>query len=327
MNRSKELSEILNKLFTNKKFMATLMTEKECFSIDEMIEKMSKILCYYIATGDGNTNYPYPKIEKMYEKMARSQLEKEHREDLLEDGVAMHSFNGYQKETIEKYGFDNNHKLSEDEKVQRDRRRNALNALEELLVRSRYLDNQEKKGNNEQQIFLTLSEKDTMAYALEASPERLYLGPLREYRRESMGEKTPIIIGEKKNTFFKKVLQDMVYAEFQDEKSVEYKKAMKNVEEVVKSYCTLRPSFALINIADIKDIPVCDIVYDEEKKSTLKECIVRGNKDLGDLATLRRFIPDDSFAIVDVMDSFEMRQLYAKSKGLKVGQLIMILAK
>lgn len=337
MNRAKELSEILNKLFTNKKFMATLMADEEKFSIDALIRKMSKILCYYIATGYEDTNYPYPKIEKMYDKIAQSQLKGRYQENLIENGVMTHSFNGYQKEIIEKYGFDYSQKLSESEKVQKEKRRNALNALEKLFGESNYLQYQESKNSNEEQIFLTSPGEETFSYALKASPERLFAGPLKVYGDGNpVQEKKSIIIGEKKNTFFRKVLQDRMKTGIPDEMTKQYKEY---AEEVAKTYCTLPPSFAMINLADIKDIPVSNKVYDEKQTSILKEYIdskylgrVKNffsqsgykaeDNELKDLATLRQFIPEDSFAIVDVMDAFELKQLYAKLKGAKIGQLI-----
>jgi hypothetical protein len=45
--------------------------------------------------------------------------------------------------------------------------------------------------------------------------------------------------------------------------------------------------------------------------------------DLGDLVTLAQYIPDGVIeGIIDVFDEFEMKQIFARAKGMKVGDLI-----
>ena len=342
MNSAEELSIILNNLLNNKKFLATLMIDEEEFDELKIIDKLSKVLCYYIATRDKRTDYTFKEIEEKYDSIENEELKGIYYQNLIENGIVTTSFNGYKKELINKYGFNYNDKISEEQRNNTFNRRKALNKLEEICGRSQYLEIQEKAhiADFENQVYLTKPGGSTFFNALMGSPERLYQGPLLAYTEDGFGERKPIIIGEKKKTFFKKVLLNEIYpTKYLTERNIKNNEIIESVRTLVENFCSLPPSIALINISRISDIPMSDFYYNAKHSRNLKNMLdmmnfhrikdfflVRQseetNTELTNLVTLSEYIPKDSFSIIDVMDIFEMKQLYAKLKGHKVGQLI-----
>lgn len=202
MNQSKELTNILNKIFSNRNFMGNLINNEE-----NIEQGLSIVLKYYIATRDTNTNYDYAQIRDMYEIISQKFLSTEldlkstfssdksaktltlqqcaamklegiieqFRINIIDKGFLTHSFNGNKKELIQKYGLGySSEKLTAEEKKQIARRRKSLLSLEKILGTSSFLESQKNNKCYSDIIYLTVPGGKTIHYSLSNSPERLY---------------------------------------------------------------------------------------------------------------------------------------------------------
>lgn len=202
MNNSKELTNSLNKIFSNRNFILNLINNEE-----NVEQGLSIVLKYYIATRDTNTNYNYVQIRDMYEIISQKFLSTEldlkssfssgksvktltlkqcstmELEDIIEQfriniidkGFLTHSFNGNKKNLIQKYGLGySSNKLTAEEKKQIDRRRKSLLYLEKILGTSSFFKSQQENKCYSDIIYLTVPGGKTIHYSLSNSPERLY---------------------------------------------------------------------------------------------------------------------------------------------------------
>lgn len=337
MEEDKKLIENLNKLFKSKKFMKTLI-EDETYLASNIFRNMGKVLSYYITTRDENTSYTFKDIEEKYDSLL---LSDQQRKNIIDYGFMTHSFNGNKIEKVKKYGLDYMSKLTDSEKQELEDMRKSLNELEKILGKSEYLEEQERHTNESdlQSVFLCSPGGKTFHYACRRSPERLYYGPLKN------SDKEPAIVGEKKSTYYLNILKRKIYEKYKYENyNGEYKEKIEHALEVagkvVNAYCTSPAVFAMLSNQFIQNIPVCNNWYHEHDAHPLEQHIMPyrqietidfftmlGNdsnefNNLDNLVTLAKFIPQDSISIVECMNEFELRQIWAKIRGLKVGDYI-----
>jgi len=331
MNKNIKLIKNLNKLFTSTKFISSLMQGEDEFS-NYVYYKMGRILEYYITTRDENVNYTYEEIE---EKLSQIDYE-ELRENIIDEGFLTHSFNGNKKAKIEKYGLDYAFKMHKEEMEQHNENRELLNELEQILGTSTFVKYLERNENNtyNQSTFVCTPGAKTFHYACRRSPERLYEGPLKGYKKE------PIIVGETKENFLMRVLQKKINEKYPQNASKEKEYAIDIAKKVIDAYCSFSPAFAMISLSEIRDIQSGMTEYqngntesiinriDRETSSNVRTFFSTNptdaleNNNLGDLAILSSEIPISAISIVDCMDEFEMQQIFAKMCGLKEGEFI-----
>lgn len=334
MENNSTLVNTLNRVFGNKKFLKTMLEKEAVFNANLFEARLSKVLCYYIATRDTNTSYTYAELEAKFNEIASKSInDSELRKNVIDNGFLTHSFNGYKKARIEKYGMDYFNKLNLKERNTTRAIRKDLNFLEQVIEKSKFLVNQPK----ENEIFVCSPGTKTIFYSCQNAPERLYRGPLNQEE----GKELPIILGETKESYYFRVIEKKIHSKYEDRNSEEYQKAIEAAKRVVKYYCSQSPSFALLEISKLKKMPVNTVYFNENTSYKLQEFIsnqalikvkdffsrderdyTEGNN-MGDLSTLSTYIPRDAVSgLVDVIDYFDLKQLFARMKGRKEGELI-----
>lgn len=331
MKEDKEFIKNLNQIFKSKKFMRSLLEDKENFS-EDVFRKLGRVLEYYIVSRDENINYTYKEIE---EKLSQINYE-ESRENIIDNGFVTHSFNGNKKDKINSYGFDYMSKMSGKELEQRKEMRESLKELEKILGTSRFVENLESNSDNKysQNVFLSTPGAKTFYYACKRSPERLYEGPLKGY------EKEPIIVGETKENYLMRVLEKKINNKYPQKDSKNRMHAIEVAKKVINSYGSSSPAFAMLKLSEIKDIQSGSSSYTQTETKSIMERIngeIKGDykklfstnpndsleqNNLGDLIILSPEIPMSAISIVECMDEFEMQQIFAQMKGLRVGEYI-----
>ena len=135
------ITDILNKVLNNKKFIESLFKDDD-FDMSLFEYRLGNVLKYYLITNDTNTTYTYPEIESLLERAksaSESMDSKEALDYILSHGYMTHSFNGNKRDIISKYGLSYTNSLTEEEKDKIKRKRLLLNKLEELTKLSPFL--------------------------------------------------------------------------------------------------------------------------------------------------------------------------------------------
>ena len=331
MKQNSKLIKNLNTIFRSEKFIRSLMQEENSFS-DYIYSKMGRVLEYYIITRDENINYTYEDIEKKLNQIDYEQF----KENIIDNGFMTHSFNGNKKDKIEKYGLDYVTKMNDEELKQHKEMRKSLNELEKLLGTSEYVKNLERNKDNSynQSVFVCSPGAKTFHYACSRSPERLYEGPLKGF------EKEPMIVGETKENYLMRVLEKKINAKYPQNNSEDREYAIQVAKKVIDNYCSFSPSFAMLSLAEIKDIQSGMTEYENKGTESLISRINREimsdyrnifstvpsdaleTNNLGDLAIISTEIPKNAISIVQCMDEFEIQQIFARMQGFKEGEFI-----
>ena len=178
-----------------------------------------------------------------------------------------------------------------------------------------------------EEFFFCTPGRDSIQYALEQSPERLYNGILRKNRE-------PMIVGESKKNYLNRCLKKKVYPE-------DYE----IVEQVINDYCIYPPYIALLEYEKIKNVPTSVTVFDKNSSHSVGEIVERlepmevsdyfptithrpsieflkkhGPAYLSYMVTLVEFMPKTDCPLIKMPDIYEIMQMYARKKGLQVGQ-------
>ena len=183
----KKLAKTLNKIFTDKTFMEDMA--KNCSSLHHMQYDMGQILTYYISTRDTKTysyeelcalayQRPEPKNIKRKESVEEALVR-----NIIDEGFVTHSFNGFNLERIKKNGLGSNKNYDSVLEAE-------LAKLEKDLGISEYV---EKQTNSVSEIYYTSPGANSIYYAMQQSPERLFHGPLNQGKNP-----LPVLVGEKK---------------------------------------------------------------------------------------------------------------------------------
>ncbi|MBR3613832.1 MAG: HD domain-containing protein [Clostridia bacterium] len=343
MNRTENLAETLNKVFGNKKFILSLMNGLKTYTSEVIEKRLSKVLCYYIATKDSRTNYSYQEIELRSKEIYSEFRDTASYKHIIENGVLTHAFNGSKRHRLEKYGFNYMNLMPGKEKRQVEEMRKKLEFLEGVLGKSTYAISSgynAKLPEGAHAVFVSSPGTKTIHYTLKKSPERFYLGPAKQSSQEGMAE--PIVVGETKKTYIMRVLKNKIDKKISDKKSIQYIKAIEAAKALTEYYCSNRPAFVLLSMEKLKNVNIGYKEFHEGNTYVLNELIkwnmprIRldgfftdkaGDADetnnFENLVIASNEIPNEAIiGIVEMMDEFEMKQLFARKKGLKIGDLM-----
>lgn len=324
----KKLAKTLNKIFTDKTFIEDM--SKNCSSVNQMQSVMGRILTYYIATRDTKIysyeelcHLSYQEVEPKNIKRKESVQEALVR-NIINDGVVTHSFNGFNLSKIKKNGLGNDKNYD-----------NVLGTefakLEKDLGISEYVKQQ---TNGESEIYYTSPGANSIYYAMQQSPERLFHGPLNQGSNP-----LPVLVGEKKEDYYLRVVIDKVNKNYRLE---EQHSIIDNARKVITKLCSQRPQIALIPITSKKYTLNASLAVEGREQKSLKEYLeYQADGDMEFWATNTFFsdclggihpsncsnlvstgvkVPASELEFVSVPDSFEMLQIMAKQKGLQPGE-------
>ena len=324
----KKLAKTLNKIFTDKAFMEDM--SKNCRSVHQMQSVMGQILTYYISTRDTKTysyeelcalayQRPEPKNIKRKESVQEALVR-----NIIDEGVVTHSFNGFNLGRIKKHGLGSDKNYDSVLGAE-------LAKLEKDLGTSEYV---EQQTNGASEIYYTSPGANSIYYAMQQSPERLFHGPLNQGKNP-----LPVLVGEKKEDYYLRVAIDKINRNYRLE---EQQPIIDNARKVITKLCSQRPQIALIPITSKKYTLNANLAVMHGESKTLREYLDhQAGGDMAWWATSTFFsdclggihpsncsnlvstgvkVPASELEFVSVPDSFEMLQIMARQKGLQPGE-------
>lgn len=324
----KKLAKTLNKIFTDKNFMEDM--SKNCRNVRQMQSVMGQILTYYIATRDTKT-YPYEELCRLVYQNAEPKNMK-HKEsvqealvrNIIDEGVVTHSFNGFNLARIKKNGLGSDKNYDSVLGAE-------LAKLEKDLGTSEFV---EKQTNSISEIYYTSPGANSIYYAMQQSPERLFHGPLNQGNNP-----LPVLVGEKKEDYYLRVAIDKINKNYRLE---EQQPIIDNARKVITKLCSQRPQIALIPITSKKYTLNANLAVMHGETKTLREYLDhQAGGDMAWWATSIFFadclggihpsncsnlvstgvkVPASELEFVSVPDSFEILQIMARQKGLQPGE-------
>lgn len=324
----KKLAKTLNKIFTDKTFIEELA--KNCKSISDMQYVMGQILTYYISTRDTKI-YSYEEIcnlSYLYTKPKNIKRKESEQEALLrniiDEGVVTHSFNGFNLSKIKKNGLGSDKNYDSTLAVE-------LAKLEKDLGISEYVEHQ---TNGVSEIYYTSPGANSIYYAMQQSPERLFHGPLNQGKNP-----LPVLVGEKKEDYYLRVVIDKINKNYRLE---EQQPIIDNARKVISKLCSQRPQIALIPITSKKYTLNANHAFIHGETKSLRDYLEYqsgGNmfnwaistffadclggahpSNCSNLVSTNVKIPASELTFVSIPDSFEILQIKARQKGLKPGE-------
>lgn len=226
-------------------------------------------------------------------------------------------------------------KLNEEELNEVNEKRKRLDYLSRRYGSNYYIEEAKyirwKKNIDEstgEEFFFCTPGTDSIQYALEQSPERLYNGILKNNRE-------PMMVGESKKNYLIRCLRRKVEPE---DYSI--------MEQVIDDYCTFPPYIALLQYEKMKNVPTLVAVFGRDGSYSLNKIVEKldpkqivdyfsigikrpsmefikkhGSYYLSNMVTLVEFIPKIEYPMIKMPDMYEIMQMYAKKKGLQVGQV------
>lgn len=118
------------------------------------------------------------------------------------------------------------------------------------------------------------------------------------------------------------------------------------MEQMVNDYCTFPPYIALLQYEKMKNVPTSVTVFDNNSSHSLSEIVEKldpkqivdyfpigikrpsmeflkkhGSFYLSNMVTLVELMPETEYPIIKMPDMYEIMQMYARTKGLQVGQV------
>lgn len=342
MKEPENLAQILNKVLNSKALLKDLMSGMEFFDFATIQRRLATILYYYVITRDTQTNYTFDEIERKYYLSEYSFREGITYDHMMLYGVLTHACNGYKKERIEKYGFDYLSKLSSEDSTFLNEIRAKLEKLESILGKNTYtvMSNYSSRiPEGAQAVYMSTPGTKTIYYSAKRSPERFFEGPANQ----SPVNEEPIVVGETKYSYTMRVLRKKIKKSLLAGKInlSEYGEYLSLAEELTNYYCSKLPIVVLLSLEKLKNARIGYQEFREDDCETLEEFFKinisrikhrgfftyeaedsREFNDMDNIVTISSDIPNDAIiGIVDVMDEFELRQLFAKSRGLKIGDV------
>ena len=335
---NQKIEEIISKVMNDRNFLeGAFEGGKNYFPKDfrtAIKHKLAIVLNYYLITGDTQTDYTFDDILEKFQVLLKNTSEVELRK-IIENGYLTHSFNGSSKEYIQKYGFDYMSKLNEQELNEINKKRERLDYLSKKYGENYYIKEareiRERKNIEEptgEEFFYCTPGIDSIQYALEQSPERLYNGILKDSRE-------PMIVGESKKNYLIRCLRKKIEPE---DYSI--------MEQMVNDYCTFPPYIALLQYEKMKNVPTSVTVFDNNSSHSLSEIVEKldpkqiedyfpigirrpsmeflkkhGSYYLSNMVTLAEFTPETEYPMIKMPDMYEIMQMYARTRGLQVGQV------
>lgn len=324
----KKIAKTLNKIFTDKTFMEDM--SKNCRSIADMQSVMGYILTYYISTRDTKT-YSYEKLVSILfqPKEPKNMKRKESAQEalvrnIIDEGCVTHSLNGFNLSKIKKNGLGSDKNY--DSVLGKE-----LAKLEKDLGTSEYIKMQK---NIASEIYYTSPGANSIYYAMQQSPERLFHGPLNQGKNP-----LPVLVGEKKEDYYLRVAIDKINRNYRLE---EQQPIIDNARKVITKLCSQRPQITLIPITFKNHTLNSSLTVLDWGQRSLKEYLkFQANGNMASWATNTFFshclggvdssncanlvstgvkVPASKLGFVSIPDSFEMLQIKARQKGLQPGE-------
>lgn len=332
--------EILGKVMNDRNFIESTFENKEgqilfskIFRV-AIIEKLATVLSYYLISDDKTIDYTFDDILRKYQGLI-ADIDENKLKQIIESSYFTHSFNGSEKKYVEKYGFDYISKLNDEELKELNEMRKRLDYLSKKYGENYYIEEAKflrwKRNIDEpssEEFFFCTPGRDSIQYALEQSPERLFNGILRKNRE-------PMIVGESKKKYLIRCLKKKVNPE-------DYA----IVEQVINDHCSDSTYIALLDYEKMKNIPTSVTVFDKNSSHSVGEIVERlepmevsdyfptraqrpsieflkkhGSSYLSNMVTLVEFVPEADYPLIKMPDIYEIMQMYARKKGLQVGQV------
>lgn len=320
-----KIAKAVQKKINDKKFMNEVYKKAAATPYGEtesVMEILGTELAYQIATRGkvkGNEGIK-ESIYELYPTITKNLTKEQQKKNILEDGFVTHSFNGGNLKSVKKNGLGSEKNF--DEQVAKD-----MSILETYLGSSEYLKNQQ---NDSSELYYTSPGVKSIYYAAAQSPERLYLGPLKQDRNSAL----PVQIGESKKDYMMRVVKSKIADKGYTEEQA--KEILQSAERVLTKFCTKRPVMALIPIKS-KDYELqathasfkneaggkLTTMIDETMKSDPIDFFSKNThtaeiNNFGNMVTKTK-IPARNLSFVEVPDLFEMNQEIAKARGMKKG--------
>lgn len=325
----KKLAKTLNKIFSDKTFLEDM--SKNCSSINEIQFIMGEILTYYISTRDTKT-YSYQDLHRLayHNKFEPKNMKRKESvqealvRNIIDEGVVTHSFNGFNLSQIKKNGLGSDKNYDSVLGAE-------LAKLEQDLGTSEYV---EQQTNGISEIYYTSPRANSIYYAMQQSPERLFHGPLNQGKKP-----LPVLVGEKKEDYYLRVAIDKINKNYRLE---EQPPIIENARKVITKLCSQRPQIALIPITSKKYTLNANLAVIHEETKTLREYLDhQADGDMARWATSTFFsdclggnhhsncsnlvstgvkVPASKLEFVSIPDSFEILQIMARQKGMQPGE-------
>ncbi len=324
----KKLAKTINKIFSDKTFLEQMV--KDLKSIHQIQSVMGKILTYYISTRDSKI-YPYEEMCRLAfqisepKNMRRNEsVQDAFVRNIIDEGFVTHSFNGFNLSSIKKHGLGSS--KNHDSVLGKE-----LAKLERDLGVSEFVKIQSDEPSA---IYYTSPGANSIYYAMQQSPERLFHGPLNQGKTP-----LPVLVGETKEEYYLRVAVSKINKMYSKE---EQKPIIENAKKIIKKLCSQRPQIALIPISSKKYTLNASLAFVRGKPKTLKEYLnyqSGGNmawwatttffadclggihpSNCSNLVSVGVRVPASELQFISIPDSFEIAQLIALQKGLRPGE-------
>ena len=283
----KKLSEILNSIYTNKEFLMSVF-QKERRNIQSVINVFADIIRYYIMSRDEHIYDNYEQIckkeaefvERIPNRINDGKLNMNFREEYDEwynelceridtNGYITHSFYGKEGDLIRKYGLNYTKYWNDEEKNEYINAQQALVRLLDFFSNTRYkvdpyhtvkFKPSKIPSLDLRLIYFTTPGDITFLYTLDASPTILYeqllkgyISELEDLKGKTKKEKIREILNTRANNL------DYLYLDTNEEELKQNyleQLASGDIDKVVDYYCDGNQGFALVRIADIRNLGI-----------------------------------------------------------------------
>lgn len=310
-----QINNPINRIICNEKFILNVLKASHN-DLDLFFYKLGMVYNYYFLSKDNNADYSIEEIIERYDNLLTSGINL--KEKVIDNGIFTHSCNGNMVEYIKKNGLgsslNRNYELF-----------TALNFLENKLgITGEYTKQQSGRLD---EVYFTAPGATSFGYACNFAPERLFLGVLKQERDNSIN----ITYGENKIDYYRKV----IYSKFGNNIDQEIKR---NIEVVLNGY--FKSSNCIISFP-VSSIIESDNIYfetvSEKDHINLKEHIERycndgynffttnvgsnsNTNNMDNLIMINTVISPEQLGFLFVPDRYDLIQLIAKNKGLKLGE-------
>lgn len=311
-NEDKHIVDTLKRLLEQEKFYLDLL-QYSCNDIETFCYNLGNIISYYIMTRD--IKYDYTAEEVLYKYATLEEMDNQTtRSNVIDNGFFTHSCNGNMLEMIMKNGLGSTKNF--DEKLF-----SSLNYLENILNCQSYVKQQ---SGRKDEVYFTSPGVTSVGYACLFSPERLFLGILKQDREDSI----PVKVGENKKNYYRRVLNSKF-----ENISEEIKE---HIEIVLNGYFNSQNAIVFFPISTIIN---SQNIYFETLHThieNLTEYITRNcyhefdffTKDIGsnsntnnmdNLLMINEIVPSEQLRYIQIPDRYDLIQTISKIKKLPLG--------
>lgn len=338
MVKKDNVAETIETVFNDEKFLLEILDHDNYFNDEHLYEVLAITLDYYLATRNPSRNLSPKEIEIEFAKLNHGTMSNQQIEMIIDNGFLTHSFNGIVQDYIARYGFDYINKISREERKKLLHVREGLNRLESEIGKNHFQIYREEENEIEiveNELFISVPGTKTIHYCTSA-PERLYLGPVGADSFSYF----PMIIGESKKEYLMRILK------FRIEKmtrNINQDELLEVAEQVINYYTKTSSSIAFIPHKDVIDKKIYSTYYGNGDGDNYKRFCERMRnekyyvshaftiqprdiyeepEDIGNLVILANEVPIDNLTFSKFPDMYDLRQKYAKEKGIEEGTIV-----